>query len=140
MKQAFATWSLDGAQRWLENLGLVMEIEESTGKYFPESGSAREVRDVILHGCLDRGVKVRYESSVVGLRRQCPGHTGGEDAVQCGWVCELADGEEVTADRVILAMGGTKPMQSMIAMLIRLGGPKIAATSTKRKQKERDLV
>lgn len=107
MKQAFATWSLDGAQRWLENLGLVMEIEESTGKYFPESGSAREVRDVILHGCLDRGVKVRYESSVVGLRRQCPGHTGGEDAVQCGWVCELADGEEVTADRVILAMGGS---------------------------------
>ena len=122
LRQAFATWTLQGARDWLDEVGLDMDVEEETGKVFPRSGSAREVRDLLVRGCLDRGVVLRYNTPIVGLAPQTKWENGGAGGVTNGvdssegdtgldenaprWVCELPDGEQLCADRVVLATGG----------------------------------
>jgi hypothetical protein len=71
-------------------------LEESTGKWFPASNSAKEVRDKLLGACRRLGVRVQYNAGLQGLQ-QLPGG---------GWRLELAGGGGVEARRVILATGG----------------------------------
>jgi predicted flavoprotein YhiN len=43
------TWSLDGQKRFFEQeVGVPLVLEPETGKYFPASNSARQVRDRLL--------------------------------------------------------------------------------------------
>lgn len=65
-------------------------------RYFPVSNSSREVRDRLVAGCIRRGVKFRYHSSVSGLARTDDG----------GWACHLEDGHQVHSQRVVMATGG----------------------------------
>eukprot|EP00798_Chlamydomonas_sp_ICE-L_P017475 gene17475-23780_t len=68
MRAVFKSWSLERCKEWLEDpkegVGLRLAVEEETNKYFPESNSAREVRDKLLQACLQQGVQVRHNSSV----------------------------------------------------------------------------
>ena len=65
LRNIFKSWSLNSCKRWFEqDLGLAMSSEESTNKWFPSSNSAKEVRDVLVQGCLDKGVEIIYNFSV----------------------------------------------------------------------------
>ncbi|EFJ44188.1 hypothetical protein VOLCADRAFT_106515 [Volvox carteri f. nagariensis] len=49
-------------------VGLDLQLEEETRKYFPSSNSAREVRDRLVAACQARGVVFKYNASVEGLQ------------------------------------------------------------------------
>ncbi len=75
------------------SLPLVEEVE--SGKLFPASNRARDVRDGLLALAVRRGVQVRFGETVTGL---VPG--------AAGWRVETLAGPPVEADAVILASGG----------------------------------
>lgn len=72
---------------------------EITGKIFPVSNRALDVRDALHRDMIDAGTRLEMESSVLGLRVDPSG----------GWVVSTQSphGEhELTADRVIVTAGG----------------------------------
>ena len=92
------TWSLDGQKRFFEQeVGLPLVLEPETGKYFPASNSARQVRDRLLALAASRGVETRFDSQLTGIE---PGADSKE------WQLRLGDGEPVHAKTVIVASGG----------------------------------
>jgi hypothetical protein len=88
-------WPLDEVRRFFEHdLGVSLQLESETGKFFPASGKARTVLDALLTVLSQRGVRIRLGARVVGLQRAE------------GWRVRLADGETIAAAAVILATGG----------------------------------
>lgn len=67
---------------------------ESTGKIFPESNRAVQVRDALHAMAIDAGVEIRLRCAVTDVTPD-----GGR------WVVST-DGESITADRVIVTAGG----------------------------------
>ncbi|GIL91209.1 hypothetical protein Vretifemale_18904, partial [Volvox reticuliferus] len=72
VRAVFASWNLELCKAWLEDtywgVGLDLQLEEETKKYFPTSNSAREVRDRLVAACMARGVAFKYNASVEGLQ------------------------------------------------------------------------
>ena len=95
------TFPLHDATQWLTSpersggLGLQLLLEQETGKLFPASNSAREVRDRLLNACEREGVVVRVRASVESM------HRDGSD-----WVCTLADGRAFACEAAVIAAGG----------------------------------
>ncbi len=67
---------------------------ESTGKIFPQSDRALDVRNALQRQAIESGVKIRMNSTVTGLRQD-----------QHGWQVDLTK-ESLRADRVIVTAGG----------------------------------
>ncbi|WP_407652531.1 BaiN/RdsA family NAD(P)/FAD-dependent oxidoreductase [Aporhodopirellula aestuarii] len=81
-----------------ERLGVGTK-REVTGKIFPSSNRALDVRDAMHRDMLDAGVRLETESAVRGIR---PSESGG-------WIVSTTSpqGEhELTADKVIVTAGG----------------------------------
>ena len=77
-----------------QELRIPLKLEEDTGKYFPVSDRARDIRDRLL-ACADRaGVEFRFETRLTDLARR-------DD----GWTAETTTGA-IEADAVIVATGG----------------------------------
>ena len=72
-----------------------LELEPETGKLFPASNRARDVRDILVARTLEAGANIWFEASVVGLR---------PDRGQ--WQIEFENAPSLSAACVILATGG----------------------------------
>ena len=72
VRAVFASWPLDECKAWVEDaeegVGLALEAEMETMKYFPRSNSSREVRDRLVQACVRLGVTFRYNCSVEGIK------------------------------------------------------------------------
>lgn len=80
---------------WMESLGVPLKLEP-TGKYFPESDSARTVLDALMNRIADLGVETRFGFRVGDVQQ----HDGR-------WrVINAEDHSHLTANRVIVATGG----------------------------------
>jgi predicted Rossmann fold flavoprotein len=98
LRHILRAWSLDGQRRFFEQeVGLPLVLESDTGKWFPASNSARQVRDRLLTLALSKGVEICFNSHVTGIE---PDHGSKE------WQLRLRDGESVRARTVIVASGG----------------------------------
>ena len=98
LKKMLLSWPLPDQRRFFEEeVGLRLELEEETGKLFPSTHKARDVRDGLLELAERRGVRLRFGSYVVGLR---PGGDGEP------WRVLLEGGAQIDAARVIIATGG----------------------------------
>ncbi len=98
LKKMLLSWPLPDQRRFFEEeVGLRLELEEETGKLFPSTHKARDVRDGLLELAERRGVRMRFGSYVVGLR---PGGQGEP------WRVLLEGGGQIDAARVIIATGG----------------------------------
>jgi hypothetical protein len=98
LKKMLLSWPLPDQRRFFEEeVGLRLELEEETGKLFPSTHKARDVRDGLLELAERRGVRMRFGSYVVGLR------PGGEGEP---WRVLLEGGGQIDAARVIIATGG----------------------------------
>ncbi len=96
MGRLLRAWPLDDQRRFFEtDLGIPLALEPETGKLFPSSNRAREVRDRLLAAVREAGGEIRFG---VTVRRLEPRPTGG-------WSLGV-DGGPILADRVILATGG----------------------------------
>ena len=89
----------DHAQRrfFEDELALPLVLEEETGKLFPASDRARDVRDWLVREVRARGAAIRFEARVTNLLPP------GADGL---WDVRIADAPALRAHTVILATGG----------------------------------
>jgi predicted Rossmann fold flavoprotein len=95
IRNVLAAFDVAATQRWLASLGVELKEEES-GKLFPVSNSAREVRDALVSRCRELGVSLRTGCRVA--RVLAPG---------ADMLFRIEHGQGVLlARRVILTTGG----------------------------------
>jgi predicted Rossmann fold flavoprotein len=98
LRKMLASWPLAEQRRFFEDdLGIRLALEPETGKLFPESNRARDVRDLLVSEVRRRGAKIGFDASVEGLVR------GSEEEP---WRVLLAGGREIAAAAVVVATGG----------------------------------
>lgn len=96
LKKMLLSWPLAEQRRFFEEeLRIPLALEAESGKLFPRSNRARDVRDGLLDRALESGVEQVFSSSVTGLRPS-----------GSGWTVQLDGGREIAAAAVILATGG----------------------------------
>lgn len=121
LRRVLRSWPLAQQQSFFrETLGLALVTEADTGKIFPASGQAQEVRDALFAHAMQRGVQVRTGAAVTGLM-----------ATADGWEVQAA-GSTLRAAAVIVACGGLSYPQtgsdgSLWPLLARLGHTLIPA-------------
>jgi predicted Rossmann fold flavoprotein len=103
LKKILLSWPLAEQRKFFEDdLGVPLKLEPETGKLFPVSDRARDVRDALVAKAREAGVHLRFGTRLVGLERQ--------EAEPTEWVLQVeAAGkgrEELRARRVLLATGG----------------------------------
>lgn len=95
MRNMLRAWPLDEQRRFFEHtLRIPLTMEPETGKLFPTSNRARDVRDGLVALARERGVRIRFDAHVTALER--------DD----GWRIGLAGGGAVRAGAVVVATGG----------------------------------
>jgi predicted Rossmann fold flavoprotein len=103
LRKLLLSWPLAEQRRFFESeVGVPLALDTETGKLFPASNDARQVRDGLVELARRRGVELRREVKVVGLT---PGGAGAGTGA-AGWSVALADGSTIAAGAVVLASGG----------------------------------
>jgi predicted Rossmann fold flavoprotein len=98
LRNILKAWPLADQVRFFdERLGLDLTLEEESGKLFPRSNKARDVRDGLLSLARDLGAVTRFGAVVEDLVPPA----AGED-----WQVVLSGGERIPATAVVLATGG----------------------------------
>lgn len=96
LKKMLLSWPLAEQRRFFEHtLNIPLKLEEESGKLFPVSNKARDVRDGLVDHARHFGVRFRHGCYVIGLKPH-----GNE------WRIIVEGGEEIEASRVIVATGG----------------------------------
>jgi predicted Rossmann fold flavoprotein len=97
LKKMLLSWPLEEQRHFFEEtLGIPLTLEKETGKLFPASNRARDVRDGLLDEARKRGAEIWVDRCVTDVR---PGEAGG-------WVIGFEGGEVLRAGAVVLATGG----------------------------------
>jgi hypothetical protein len=97
LKKMLLSWPLPEQRRFFhDTLGIPLALEPETGKLFPVSNRAREVRDTLYATARDRGVRIRFDSRVTDVLAP---------SAQTPWRI-IIDDESIPASAVILATGG----------------------------------
>jgi predicted Rossmann fold flavoprotein len=100
MKKMLRSWPLAEQRRFFEDvLGIPLKLERPSGKLFPASDRARDVRDALVAEAQRRGVQFRFETRVVALEPV----EGGEAA---RWRVRTSRGDAIDASAVVVATGG----------------------------------
>lgn len=96
VKRLLLSWPLAEQRAFFEErLRIPLALEDETGKLFPVSNRARDIRDGLVAEARRLGVEFRFGVAVTDLVRD------GD-----GWSVKLADGAPLPATRVILSTGG----------------------------------
>jgi predicted Rossmann fold flavoprotein len=103
MKKMLRSWPLTEQRRFFEqDLGVPLKLERESGKLFPASNRARDVRDALVAAARIRGVELVFGTSLTGLEPI-------EDTPAVGgprWRIGASDGSHIDARAVVLATGG----------------------------------
>jgi predicted flavoprotein YhiN len=95
LRSILRSWPLAAQRRFFEDeVGVPLALEPETGKLFPLSNRARDVRDGLVAMALRRGVRFQFGTTVTGLGRE------GDR-----WRLDTSSGV-IRASRVILSTGG----------------------------------
>jgi predicted Rossmann fold flavoprotein len=98
LRNILRSWPLERQHRFFEDtLGIPLEVEAETGKVFPASDRARDVRDRLLAEARHRGADIRFRARVTALDPPADGEP---------WMVGLADGARIAAAAVVVATGG----------------------------------
>jgi predicted Rossmann fold flavoprotein len=89
------SWPLDDQRAFFErDVNIPLSLEDGTGKYFPASNRARDVRDGLIALAVRRGVQLRFDTRLDALAPAAG-----------GWIATTSRGQ-FEVDRVVLATGG----------------------------------
>ncbi|HZF08913.1 MAG TPA: aminoacetone oxidase family FAD-binding enzyme [Thermoanaerobaculia bacterium] len=103
LKKILLSWPLAEQRRFFEQeVGLPLAREAETGKLFPVSNQARDVRDRLYALARRQGVEFRFQAKVVDLTP--PKASGQEQGTP--WTVHLANQDSLAASAVVLATGG----------------------------------
>jgi predicted Rossmann fold flavoprotein len=104
LRKILLSWPLQQQIAFFEEeLGIHLVREPETGKLFPSSNRARDVRDALLQQVRARGGEIRFEAQVVALDPPTEG---------VPWRVRLEGGEVLDAARVVIASGGLSVPQT----------------------------
>ncbi|MGQ0562678.1 MAG: NAD(P)/FAD-dependent oxidoreductase [Gemmatimonadota bacterium] len=96
LRKMLLSWPLAEQRSFIEkDLGIALALEQETGKLFPVSNKARDVRDALLEAARRAGARVRHNTYVKDL---APGNGH--------WRVRTEGGETLEAAKVIIATGG----------------------------------
>ncbi len=96
LRKMLLSWPLSEQRQFFErSLGIALQLEPETGKLFPATNRARDVRDALLSAARDRGVDIRFETTVRDLTL-----SGG------AWQVQLDSRDPLPGSSVIVATGG----------------------------------
>ena len=96
LRRMLESWPLDAQRRFFEDdLGVPLALEPETGKLFPASDRATDVRDALVDAARAAGAEFRFSARVAGAA-----------PAAAGWRVALADGSAVEAGAVVVATGG----------------------------------
>ncbi len=99
LRKLLLAWPLREQRYFFEQeLGIPLKVEAETGKVFPVSDRARDVRDALLRRAREVGTEVRFDTT---LKELVPPSTPGG-----AWTLALEGGGRLRARAVILASGG----------------------------------
>jgi hypothetical protein len=97
LKKMLMSWPLAEQRRFFEDtLDIPLALEPETGKLFPVSNRARQVRDTLYGTARDRGVRIRFDARVTDARAP---------SAHAPWRVLLND-DSIPAAAVIIATGG----------------------------------
>ncbi len=100
MKKMLRSWPLAEQRRFFEqDLGIPLKLERESGKLFPASNRARDVRDALVAAARVRGVEFVFGTTMTGLEI-------AEDTPGARWRLATSDGGQIDAEAVVLATGG----------------------------------
>jgi hypothetical protein len=98
LRKILTSWPLEEQRRFFEvEAGIPLALETGTGKLFPASNRARQVRDQLFSLARRRGAEIRFDALVTDL---LPPEGSNP------WRVRLEGGEEIGAAAVIVATGG----------------------------------
>jgi len=96
LKKMLLSWPLAEQRRFFEHdLGIPLKLEEESGKLFPVSNRARDVRDALIDHARFNGAEIRFDAVVRDVQRD------GDE-----WRIILDDGTRIDAEAIIIATGG----------------------------------
>ena len=96
LRKILLSWPLSEQRAFIEDdLRIPLALEEESGKLFPVSNKARDVRDALLEAGKRAGAQIRHNSYVKDIR-----------PVDGQWRVHLEGGEVIAAAKVIIASGG----------------------------------
>lgn len=102
VRNILRAWPLEEQRRFFEReVGVPLAVEEESGKLFPVSNKARQVRDRLLDWARSAGATVRFDTRVTGL-----------GPAAAGWSVGVDGAAPILASRVILATGGLSVPQT----------------------------
>lgn len=97
LRKILRSWPLTEQRAFFEkDLRVPLKLEDDSGKLFPVSDRARDVRDALIAAARDAGVDIRFATAIVDLTQ------GGDE----GWRLHGEHGLEFDAAAVVLATGG----------------------------------
>jgi predicted Rossmann fold flavoprotein len=111
LRKMVRAWPLGEQRAFFEvTLGIPLEEEVASGKLFPRSQKARDVRDALMAYARDAGVSMRMETRVTALAPLAPlaheAQAASDAPPAPRWRVTLAHGETLDADAVVVATGG----------------------------------
>ena len=96
LRRIVRSWLLHEQIAFFEReAGIPLVEEQASGKLFPASQRAKDVRDRLFALARERGTLLRTDALVVGV-----------DRVAAGWRISLAGGDTLEAGAVVIATGG----------------------------------
>jgi predicted Rossmann fold flavoprotein len=96
VKRMLRTFPLREQREFFErDAGIPLEREEESGKLFPASNRARDVRDALVRLAMEAGATFRWKTSVRGV-----------EAADGVWRVSVEGGDAIDARAVIIATGG----------------------------------
>lgn len=97
LRKILLSWPLPEQRSFFEeDIGIPLSLEAETGKLFPASNRARDVRDGLMGRAREEGVRVRFGARVTGIEPTAGG----------GWTVFLDDGAPEACSCLVLATGG----------------------------------
>jgi predicted Rossmann fold flavoprotein len=95
MRGLLRSWPLTEQRAFFErDLGVPLQLEEESGKLFPVSNRARDVRDALVQHARGLGVRMQFNTSLAALEPR-----------NGAWTVHTSAGE-LAADHVVIATGG----------------------------------
>ena len=96
LARILASWPLAEQRRFFEgDLGVPLALEPETGKLFPASDRATDVRDALVEAARQSGADLWFDAEVRAV-----------EPAAAGWRVALASGAAVEARAVVVATGG----------------------------------
>ncbi len=99
MRRLLKSWPLvEQREFFTRELGIDLVLEPETGKLFPSSHRARDVRDGLVEAVRRAGARMRFDTRVTGL--------GPPPSPDADWRVHLEGGATLSARCVVVATGG----------------------------------